>query len=398
MVCPFCGDRRGKMNFRIFKGGEPANTYHCFKCGASGNMLTLYADVRGLYGADRYRQAYREIKEALLGGTYAVTQKTQQEAVSCVEARPAEPQKLDQVYRRLQELLPLSGFHRQKLLERGLTEKRISDYGFCSTPVSGTEGLARRLMREGYSLKGIPGFFLNGRGNWDAAFFRKNRGFLCPVYGLDQNLSGFQIRLDEPYNGRKYLWFSSNNRNQGTSSKSPVTFLGDPNSKIVCVTEGILKATIAHAMSGYSFLGTPGVSQYKEMERTLKTLKENGLEEVWEYFDMDKLMDVSCRSDYKEPVCHTCPQNVQSLLEICEKKAQKRAQIQEGCRHLYEICGRLNLRCVRKIWDFDENHIWRGGLKGIDDYWLYCQRKRKEERENEFFRAAAAGSSIPPCT
>ena len=98
------------MNFRIFKDGEPANTYHCFKCGASGNMLTLYADVKGLYGADRYRQAYREIKEALQGGTYAVTQKTLQKAVSCVEARPAEPQKLDQVYRRLQELLPLSGF------------------------------------------------------------------------------------------------------------------------------------------------------------------------------------------------------------------------------------------------------------------------------------------------
>ena len=304
---------------------------------------------------------YREIKVALQGGTYAVTQKTQQEAVHYVEARLAEPQKLDQVYRRLQELLPLSDFHRQKLLERGLTEKQISGYGFFSTPVSGTEGLARRLMREGYSLKGIPGFFLNGHGNWDAAFFKKNRGFLCPVYWMEQNLSGFQIRLDEPYNDRKYLWFSSSNRNQGTSSKSPVTFLGNPDSKIVCVTEGILKATIAHAMSGYSFLGTPGVSQYKEMERTLKALKENGLEEVWEYFDMDKLMDVSCRSDYKEPVCHTCPQNGQSLLEICEKKAQKRAQIQEGCRHLYEICGRLNLRCVRKIWDFDENHIWRGG-------------------------------------
>ena len=133
-------------------------------------------------------------------------------------------------------------------------------------------------------------------------------------------------------------------------------------------------------------------------KRALKALKENGLEEVWEYFDMDKLMDVSCRNDYKEPVCHTCPQNGQRPLEICEKKAQKRAQIQEGCRHLYEICGRLNLRCVRKIWDFDENHIWRGGLKGIDDYWLYCQRKRKEERRNEFFGAAAIGSSIPPRT
>ena len=384
------------MNFRIFKDGEPANTYHCFKCGASGNMLTLYADIKGLYGTDRYRQAYREIKGALQGRTYAVSQKTLQRTVSCTEAAIVEPKNLDQVYRRLQELLPLSNFHRQKLLERGLTDEQISNYGFCSTPVSGTEGLARKLIREGYSLKGIPGFFLNDHGNWDTAFFRKNKGFLCPVFGLDQNLSGFQIRLDEPYNDRKYLWFSSSNRNQGTSSKSPVTFLGNPDSKIVCVTEGILKATIAHAMSGYSFLGTPGVSQYKEMERTLKALKENGLEEVWEYFDMDKLMDVSCRNDYKETVCHICSQNGQHFSGGCEKKLQKRAQIQEGCRHLYEICGCLNLRCVRKIWDFDENRIWRGGLKGIDDYWLYCQRKRKEERGNEFCRAAAAGSSIPP--
>ena len=398
VVCPFCGDRRGKMNFRIFKDGEPANTYHCFKCGASGNMLTLYADVKGLYCADRYRQAYREIKEAVRGGIHPVPMASSHNVISCKESALAEPQKLDQVYRRLQELLPLSDFHRQKLLERGLTDEQISSYGFCSTPVSGTEGLARKLIREGYSLKGVPGFFLNAHGNWDASFFRKNRGFLCPVYGLDQNLSGFQIRLDEPYNDRKYLWFSSSNRNLGTSSKSPVTFLGAPASKIVCVTEGILKATIAHAMSGYSFLGTPGVSQYKEMERTLRILKGNGLEEVWEYFDMDKLMDVSCRNDYKEPVCHTCPQNGQHFLGVCEKKVQKRSQIQEGCRHLYEICNRLDLRCVRKIWDFDENHIWKGDLKGIDDYWLYCQRKRKEERENEFFRAAAAGSSIPPCT
>lgn len=160
-------------------------------------MLTLYADVKGLYGADRYRQAYREIKEALQGGTYAVTQKTQQEAVHCVEARLAEPQKLDQVYRRLQELLPLSGFHRQKLLERGLTEKQISDYGFCSTPVSGTEGLARRLMREGYSLKGIPGFFLNGRGNWDAAFFRKTEGSSARFMGWTKICPDF-----------KYVWMS----------------------------------------------------------------------------------------------------------------------------------------------------------------------------------------------
>lgn len=65
VVCPFCGDRRGKMNFRILKDGEPANTYHCYCCGEKGNMLTLYADLKGLWGTDRYKKAYREILEAL---------------------------------------------------------------------------------------------------------------------------------------------------------------------------------------------------------------------------------------------------------------------------------------------------------------------------------------------
>ena len=27
VVCPFCGNTEGKMNFRIIKDGKPANTY-----------------------------------------------------------------------------------------------------------------------------------------------------------------------------------------------------------------------------------------------------------------------------------------------------------------------------------------------------------------------------------
>ena len=361
-------------------------------------MLTLYADIKGIYGTDRYRQAYREIKDALYGGYSAGSTHLVRGAVPCEETEIASPERRDRVYRRLQEILPLFEDHKRDLLERGLTEKQIRAYGFCSTLVSGTEGLARRLMREGYSLKGIPGFYLNARGNWDVAFFKKSRGFLCPAYGLDQKLSGFQIRLDEPYNDRKYLWFSSSSRNQGSSSKSPVTFLGDPGSKIVCVTEGILKASIAHAMSGYAFIGTPGVSQYKEMEQVLKALKENGLQEVWEYFDMDKRMDVTCLGDYKESVCRVCAKRGQRSLTACEKKVQKRTQIQEGCRRLYDICSCLNLRCVRKIWDIDEKHIWRGERKGIDDYWLYCQKKRKEAMRDEFYGEAIAGGGLPPHT
>ena len=50
VVCPFCGDERGKCNFILIKNGELVNVYHCFHCGAGGNMLTLYAELNGIYG------------------------------------------------------------------------------------------------------------------------------------------------------------------------------------------------------------------------------------------------------------------------------------------------------------------------------------------------------------
>lgn len=47
--CPFCGDLRGKCSFCIRKNGELKNVYHCYHCGAAGNMLTLYAELSGIY-------------------------------------------------------------------------------------------------------------------------------------------------------------------------------------------------------------------------------------------------------------------------------------------------------------------------------------------------------------
>lgn len=378
VVCPFCGDKRAKMNFRIFKDGIPANTYHCYCCGAHGNMLTLYADQKGIYGTDRYKIAYREIKEALrLPGNQKISDI--QAPASFSEEEPADLQVRDQVYRRLLMMLTLSQTHEKKLMERGLTEKQIKKHQFKSTPPYGTESLTRKLIQEGYSLAGIPGFFVNDRKNWDIAFYRKNRGFLCPAYSIDGKIAGFQIRLDEPYEDRKYLWLSSTNKNRGTSSKSPVIFLGNPHERIVRVTEGILKATVAHALSGYNFLGVPGVNQYKELEKSLILLMQNGLEEVQELYDMDKYLDIRCYADYKESVCKSCSMCGQFYgIDVCEKKKKKRDQIREGCNRLYEICKKLDLPCTRKRWDYRPDGIWAGNDKGIDDYWLSCIKDRKE--------------------
>ena len=73
--CPFCGDLRGKCSFCIRKNGELKNVYHCYHCGASGNMLTLYAELSGIYGRNRYKEAYREIKQAF---SFSGTDKRQQ--------------------------------------------------------------------------------------------------------------------------------------------------------------------------------------------------------------------------------------------------------------------------------------------------------------------------------
>lgn len=390
VVCPFCGDARGKMNFRIMKNGEPANTYHCFCCGASGNMLTLYAEIKGLQGANRFKQAYREIRDSLEGHHKYLLPSLKQGLSASQEDPQSTPEQKDLVYRRMLELLSLSNVHRDHLLARGFTEKEIGTFGFRSTPLSGTETLARKLIREGYSLSGIPGFFVNHHRNWDAAFFRKTRGFLCPAYDLDGRISGFQIRLDEPYDGRKYIWLSSTNRNRGTGSRSPITFLGNPKSKIIGVTEGILKAEAAYAMSGCSFLGIPGVNQYREMEKALQVLKENGLQEVREYYDMDKFCDIHCNQNYKPEICTSCTNRKLKSAKTCPYKERKREQIRDGCRRLYEICGSLGISCTRQVWELNQEGVWNGQNKGIDDHWLSVGMRQRRAHMNEYYGTAAA--------
>ncbi len=46
-------------------------------------------------------------------------------------------------------------------------------------------------------------------GDWEIAFYEKNQGYLCPVWTDEGLLVAFQIRLDNPFQKRKYVWLSS---------------------------------------------------------------------------------------------------------------------------------------------------------------------------------------------
>lgn len=383
--CPFCGDARGKCNFCVIRDGEIMNVFHCYDCGAAGNMLTLYADLVGIQGKNRYKKAYWEIIRKIKQDG-KIPWKRQKEQIQKIKkkqeqaAKPVDHTNRHQVYLALIKMLKLKECHREDLRRRGLSEIEIDcmeEKGYKSTDESESKAIARKLIKQGLHLEGVPGFFINRDGDWEIAFYWKNRGYLCPVWSEEKLLVGFQIRLDHPYKKQKYVWLTSSNMERGCSSGSPVGISGNPDTPMLYVTEGILKAEIAYQISGETYLGNPGVSNYKELKQTLSYLKERGLKVVFECYDMDKRLSLDCRKDYNES-CSKCEQ-LMSHQEIteCLKKRMKRDNIRRGCLKLYRACEELNLDCQRVTWDMNKDGSWLENCKGIDD-WKVMQRQNKK--------------------
>lgn len=263
-------------------------------------------------------------------------------------------------------------------MKRGFTEQQIEKNGYKSTPVFGFRSLARRLLKMGCVLEGVPGFYEEESGEWSIHFTAKSSGFLVPVRNIEGFIVGMQIRLDHPYDGRKYMWLSSVNYNKGTSSGSPTHLAGEPGAKTVFVTEGPLKGDLSHALSGKTFGCVPGANQYANLPAFLSEMKGYGTEFVYEAYDMDKLLKPVCRGDYNEK-CRYCPQyhkDWRHTTILCEKKQIKRQNIQRGCKKLAGICRELELPGKSLTWDTDEDGDWAEYVKGVDDYLVSLERNK----------------------
>ena len=372
--CPFCGDTRGKCSFCISKNGEQKNVYHCFHCDASGNMLSLYADLMGFYGADRYKEAYQDILRRLERKRTCFP-KMKASTFLKPKEKLQSPEYLDYVYRNMLALLELKEVHKKDLKRRSLTEweiQELMDKGYRSTEPEKSVWIAKKLLENGLTLKGVPGFFQNRDGNWEAAFYEGNRGYLCPVYSIDGKILGFQIRVEKPVNNRKYVWFTGSGLEGGTSSKSPAGVSGFAKVGItsIRVTEGILKAEIASLRSGHPYIGIPGVGNYRSLQPVLSDLKQRGLKTVYECMDMDKMMSLTCQED-SGTKCESClDKKAFSGMQECPHKRLKRDTIRKGCLKVYQVCEELGLNCYRVTWDTDANGIWQNQYKGVDDWIL----------------------------
>lgn len=347
--CPFCGDRRGKMNLNFVK-----NVWRCNYCGAHGGMLALYARLHHTTNAG----AYREICDALSVGEAgwgmdAPTRTAEPEASFGEPPAPprADAQIVHQTLSLLFAMLSLRPEHRAHLKsdKRGLTDAQIKDFGFKSTPPYYLcRSLTQRLLAQGCTVQGVPGFYQNRQGQWTVAFSSYASGILIPAVGLDGLICGAQILLDKPFRnaddppektGAKYIWLSSASKPMGTGSGSPVHFAGDPLARVLYVTEGLLKADIAHCLTGRSFAAVAGANNVRGLDRIFALLAQSGTELIVEAHDMDKYSNAM---------------TAKGTSEICR---MARAHGME-CRRL----------------------TWNPNYKGIDDWQLALRQKAREEK------------------
>ena len=341
--CPICGDKRGKTYLNTAK-----NVWRCNYCSEGGGMLALYGKVYGLSNSE----AYHAICDDLMTGCYTRLAVEKESVPAASQAERADARQIHRTLSALLSMLTLSAAHREHLrTSRGLNDEQIQTYGFKSTPSQfQCRYLASQLLKSGCVVQGVPGFFLDDKNRWTIRFYSRTAGIIIPVRGIDGLICGIQTRLDHPIRdpndppdkeGVKYLSLSSAGKNMGTSCGSMVHFVGDPGARVIYVTEGFLKADVANALTGRSFLATSGANNVSQLDGIFSFLRRNGTEEIIEAEDMDKY---------------------------------RNSAVSSGASKVYRMARKNGLACRRLTWN--------PRYKGIDD-WQLALRVQKEQRKED---------------
>jgi len=229
-LCPFCSDK----HYHLYLNTEK-NQWNCFRCGAKGNDVSLYARMNCITN----REAVNELSERI-GNTMP---KKIKQAISTPMKSLVDRHN---VYYDMLKLLKLNNNHHKALLKRGLREDNIRQFMYKSLPE--TEYERRRIINAlsvKYDLRGVPGFYRK-YGEWHM-YSSDCGGFLIPVCNKDGYIQGMQIRFDS--DKKRYRWFSTNEYPEGTGVSSWVHIVGDTSSDSAYLTEGALKAAKKYAYS-----------------------------------------------------------------------------------------------------------------------------------------------------
>lgn len=226
-----------------------------------GYSVGLYARVRNIDN----KRAYKELLE----------RECYSQDKSPIEISPinllADIELRDAVYRDFLNMLKLEGQHKRYLKNLGLLDSSIDAGLYRTVPKN---YIKRRLvgseLSRKYNLAGIPGFFQEEDWHW---CFNRYDGFFVPVFDENGYIQGLSIHLDKTFNNNQDIWFSSNNKINGTNAKSWImknNIVDDSNSVIITdnfLLGNLIKETINAPMLAFQNISNSYII-LKEIEKT----------------------------------------------------------------------------------------------------------------------------------
>jgi len=272
--------------------------------------------------------------------------------VEIKQHRRADVSVRDEMNRGLLTALNLRPRDRKDFLRRGLDEEAIERNGYKSVPLPSE---VNELMEkfEGKDLRGVPGFFRKDGawrlniGEWKDKYNTArsfHQGYLIPVRDVQGRIEGFQIRRanvagDEP----RYIWLSSNEKEEGTSSGAPVHYRNVEQARKsgqAIITEGALKADVAsHLLNNkYAVIAVAGVSSFPE--------------------------------DFGRRLKSQIPELRQAVIAF-DADAVRKPEVRKALERLSETLRDAGLDVRELRWEESQG-------KGLDDYMLSDQGRRAE--------------------
>jgi hypothetical protein len=186
----------------------------------------------------------------------------------------ADPDTLHSVYSDLLARLTLTPSHRENLRGRGLSDEEIDRRGYRTLPAQGRSHIAADLReRFGDGVLCVPGIVTREREGRRYVTIAGAAGLLVPIRDVPQRIIALMVRRDDGGDRPRYTYLSSR-KDGGPGPGSPCHLpLGVTGPcPTVRITEGALKADIAHSLTGLPTVGLPGAGNWRPVLPVLRDL------------------------------------------------------------------------------------------------------------------------------
>lgn len=261
---------------------------------ASGDVVDL---IRYLFNVGT-PEAINILKKAT-GGNAPL--KASYQEVKRREATSLSREQLDMAYKVFLSYAKLDKKARKALSDRGLDEKEIAYYNFSAFPFDSTmKQISKELTDLGIDGNSVPGFFTPKKTK-DVTFKRQD-GIIIPIKTVFGTIEGLLIRLYDPKDGPRYIWFSSKNMTtktclyDGKSPGTPLAFVDRivKNKKSLFITEGMFKAIAINKCFGCPVFSVQGVGNFRGIEKHLEeSMKKYPTERIIIAYDSDFIGNIS---------------------------------------------------------------------------------------------------------